>query len=81
MTRLTIYFHECEHEGDLNVYVEACLAAGAQVVSSELERGYEDDGEWVEPEAGIVVVEVADKAAFVKAFSSSPSFGFSSLSR
>lgn len=80
MTRLTIYFRECEHESDLGNYVEACLSAGAKVVSSELERGYEDDGEWVEPETGIVVVEVTDKSTFVKTFSTSDAFGFSSLS-
>ena len=52
-------FYECEHQGDLNTYLDDVRACGGQVLQSQLS---EDD------EEGVAQIQVTDFPAFKKAF-------------
>ena len=68
--KLTIGFYECEHDGDLSNYADDVRKAGGAVLKRQLN---EDE------EAGYLLVEVADKAAFIAEFRKTESYQFSSL--
>jgi len=69
-TTMTVSFYECEHEGDLENYVEDLLTAGAKVLATTLNE---------QAETGSATIEVADRAAFIKRFQLSNSYGFASF--
>lgn len=74
MISRTIYFHECEHEGDLRNYQGDLRASGASILSSHCDS---------EQETGQIRIQVEDEkyAAFLEKFKQTDSYGFSSLCR
>ena len=68
----SIHFTECEHEGDLDMYIGDLRRSGATIVSSDIN---------FDAETGEVYIEIdEDKMdAFVKAFKETDSFDFSNL--
>jgi hypothetical protein len=70
MATLKIWFHECEHNGDLDGYIRDLGRSGARVLRSALNEDAEE---------GVVQVEVEDRTKFVEAFKQTDSFEFSSL--
>jgi hypothetical protein len=67
METLHIEFYECEHQGDLDNYIEDILESGGEVVTSEINY---------EAEIGFVRIEVLDKKDFVEKFSQTESYDF-----
>ncbi len=60
-------FYECEHQGDLNTYLDDVRASGGQVLQSQLS---EDD------EEGVAQIQVSDFSAFKAAFQKTDSADF-----
>lgn len=69
---MTVYFHECEHEGDLNNYITDLREAGASILSSSCNS---------DAESGVVRIGVKDLASFLSKFKETDSYEFSSLDR
>jgi hypothetical protein len=65
----TLAFYECEHSGDLEVYLADLRKAGAKILSTSIN----------EAEIGRVRIQVADRATFIEAFKKTDSYGFSTL--
>ena len=70
MKDLRIEFSECEHDGDLRVYLNDLTESGAIILDSVI-----DDGE----ETALVNIRVVDVNDFLKKFKMTDSHGFSSL--
>jgi len=68
--KATIYFHECEHNSDLENYLNDLKDSGADILSSNLD--YEE-------ETAEVKIEVADYGIFLNIFEDTDSYEFSSL--
>ena len=68
MTNICIHFGECEHEGDLNRYMEDLTQSGAHVILHELNY---------EAETAEVHVEIKDKKDFLTRFKQTDSIEFS----
>ena len=66
--RTTIYFTECEHQGDLDNYLHDLRLCGATILSSSINS---------EAETARVEIEYPD--SFIESFKKSESFGFSNL--
>ena len=64
---LTISFYECEHDGDLEDYVDDVVESGGKIVSSEINE---------EAEIGRVTVEVEDREAFFEKFKKTDAYCF-----
>lgn len=69
----TIWFTECEHEGDMRNYIDDLYECGAVVVSSKLNS----DAETCEIVVDFASEEKKDK--FLETFKETDSYGFSSL--
>lgn len=65
-----ITFNECEHDGDMNAYIDDLVKSGAKVFDKNIN---EDD------ETCRIYIEVSDFDDFVSKFSKTDSYGFSSL--
>lgn len=65
-----IRFHECEHYGDLDMYIYDLRQSGAKIIDS----GVND-----EAETGYVYVDIENFEAFLVKFKTTSSFDFSSL--
>jgi translation elongation factor EF-Ts len=72
MSKHTIHFSECEHEGDLDHYKDDLREAGATIISSEINHDAEE---------GSVVVEIKDKKAFLLHYQMMDSYELSNLYR
>lgn len=70
MSKHTIQFSECEHDGDLDRYKDDLRAAGATIVSSQVNHDAEE---------GTVVIEIQDKKAFLLNFQMTDSYEMSSV--
>jgi hypothetical protein len=68
--RGAIRFYECEHNGDLDRYVEDLRACGAEILSQVVDEDAEE---------GVVEVEVLDTCDFLARFKKTDSFGFSNI--
>jgi len=68
----TISFTECEHNGDLDNYVQDLISSGAKVISSEVNPS---------EEMGYVRVSIGDKTQFMKQFMETDSYDFSTLAQ
>ena len=62
-----IDFYECEHNGDLDNYIEDMVSCGAKIISRELDY----DGE-----VGSVEFEVVDMKEFMSKFEETDSYDF-----
>ena len=69
--KMILSFYECEHQGDLDNYIDDLEESGAEILSDSID--YDD-------ETGIVKIYVADKDNFLQKFRQTDSFNFSSLS-
>lgn len=69
---MTVYFHECEHEGDLDNYITDLQNSGASVLSSSCDS---------DEETGVVKIRVKDFNSFLTKFKETDSYGFSSLEK
>jgi len=67
---MNVYFYECEHGGDLDNYANDLRESGANVLRASCNH---------ETETGVIEIEINDKEKFMKAFSKTESFGYSSL--
>lgn len=67
--RFTLRFMECEHEGDLDNYINYCFDAGANRVSV-VQRDFDTD------ETALVEVTVADPEHFKIALDDTDASGF-----
>ena len=65
--KMNLSFYECEHEGDLEQYIEDVTACGGTVVDSEIND---------EAEVGHVTVEVEDRKAFDVKFKETDAYQF-----
>jgi len=72
MNKGTILFSECEHNGDLDTYIEDLGNSGATILSSEVNGDSEE---------GRVEIQVEDTKEFLKKFKETDSYGFSHLAR
>ena len=70
MKTATIRFCECEHDGDLDNYLDDLRSAGAKVIGSSVDP---------EEEMGTVSVEFEDEQTFMKAWHKTESCGFSTF--
>lgn len=69
--RITLRFYECEHHGDMEMYIKDVMKSGAKGISRE--RVNEDEEECS------MVVDVEDKAEFLRKFKTTEAYGFSNL--
>jgi hypothetical protein len=60
-------FYECEHQGDLNAYLDDIRACGGQVLQSQLSEADEE---------GVAQIEVTDFPAFKAAWEQTDSADF-----
>ena len=67
MKKMTLYFSECEHNGDLQNYVTDVRNSGATIVESRCDT---------DQETGIVKIEVPDVEDFKTKFKETDSHGF-----
>lgn len=70
--RRTIFFRECEHEGDVDHYAEEVIAAGAKIIRTTLNE---------DAETCAMEVEVGNWEAFFEAFSKTDAGLFASYGR
>lgn len=67
METLHIEFYECEHQGDLDNYIEDILESGGEVITSEVNY---------DSEIGFVRIEVSNKQDFMEKFYQTDSYDF-----
>ncbi len=67
METLHIEFYECEHQGDLDNYIEDILESGGEVITSEVNY---------DSEIGFVRIEVSNKQCFMEKFYETDSYDF-----
>jgi hypothetical protein len=67
MDKITLSFYECEHEGDIQNYMEEIARCGAKIEDYHLD--YEE-------EVGVVSIVVEDKKGFWKKFKETEAYGF-----
>lgn len=72
MSKHTITFSECEHDGDLDRYKDDLRESGATILGSTINHDAEE---------GSVQVEIADKKAFLLHFQMTDSYEMSNLYR
>ena len=70
MNKGIVTFGECEHNGDLDNYIEDLQSSGAKISESVVD---------VDSEEGKVTVEVENFSTFLLKFKTTDSYGFSSL--
>ena len=68
--KVTLHFHECEHQGDLDNYLNDLMDSSATILTSEI--NYDE-------ETAEVVVEVVAYGIFLNIFEDTDSYEFSSL--
>jgi hypothetical protein len=66
----TIYFYECEHDGDLENYKADVIASGAKIINAHLDPHAEE---------GVITIECEDIWKFKERFILTDSYVFSSL--
>lgn len=71
MKILTLHFSECEHNGDLQSYVNDIVESGGNIKSSSI--NYEEEN-------AVVVIELNDYNDFYEKFKRTNAFDFSNLS-
>ena len=67
--KTTLYFSECEHDGDLDNYVSDVINSGATIISSQINHDEET-----------ARVEIEYQPEFVEKFKKTDSFDFSNWS-
>lgn len=65
--RLTVQFYECEHQGDLDHYLDDLTSCGASIIKKEINY---------EAEIGEVLIEVNDSKLFWNKFKETDSYEF-----
>lgn len=70
-TEMTIHFHECEHNGDLEMYQSALVRSGASILSAVCDP---------DSETGVIKVSFDNKEAFLAKFRETDAYHFSHLS-
>jgi hypothetical protein len=68
--RKTILFTECEHNGDLQNYIEDLEFSGADIILSEVNSSEEE---------GTVIIEITDFENFKGRFKLTDSYDFASI--
>ena len=63
-------FGECEHEGDMNTYIDDLHKSGASVLEYEIDEDEEE---------GTVQIVIDDLSEFLAKFRKTESFGFCNL--
>ena len=66
-TKIEILFHECEHPGDLNNYIDDITSCGGNIIDKELHY---------DSETALVDVSVEDKDEFITNFKKTDAFDF-----
>ena len=69
MKRTTIYFSECEHQGDLDEYIKDIVASGGKVIDFRINT---------EEERAMVQVDILDDD-FAERFKKTNAYDFSNL--
>jgi len=72
MKEANILFTECEHDGDLETYLEDLRQSGAKILNSSVNE---------EEETGTVRVQIEDIKSFIEKFRQTDSYEFSSIGR
>ena len=65
--RFEVQFDECEHEGDLEEYVNDLQESGAEIIDHNINY---------DAECGYVTIEVSDTKDFISKFKQTNSFDF-----
>jgi len=68
--KVTIYFHECEHQGDMQNYLGELMECNAKIVTDSLDY---------EAETGTIEIEVEHYGEFLGRFEDTDAYEFSSL--
>jgi len=68
--KVNLEFHECEHQGDMDNYINDLLDCGATQINSNINY---------EAEIGTVDFEVKDYGVFLSSFEKVEAYEFSSL--